>query len=358
MAQELMGAMTSVDTLVQGRNTFEFNPYFNATLLETKKTDKFLNSGLMTYSAEISEKISGGGTVVEVPMWKDLAAQDDLTENVSTDDNTTAETNSIEMVEMQAPVLRRNIGLASADLTASVNGEDPMGYMVQRVEPTWARRRQMTLNAIFKGVMDKSVGGIKMYFDTKDQALNAEGILESEALLGEFSTEATTMIVHSRQFLKMQKDKLVTWEGGADKNGSNAGPQDMSNRIPYYMGKRLIVSDDVPTYVNTTAGGIEHGADGTTTYMALLFRQGAVAYGESMAKNPVEAERVASAGNGEGIEKVWFRRHFIMQPLGFSYIPSGTATTLNTAGIKARGVDRPRNHLIMPILLTVITGWQ
>lgn len=337
MAQTLPGAMTSVGNMVQGRNTFEFNPFFNATMMLTKKTDKFLNSGLMTFSPELSAKMSGGGMVVEVPYWKDLAANDSLTENVSTDDETTGTTNAIEMIEMQAPFLRRNFGIASADLTAIVNGDDPMGRMISRVEPTWARRRQETLKSVFLGIMDKQVGGKNMYFDGKAAALTADGVLEAEAILGEYSTEATTMIVHPKQFLKMKKDKLVTFEGGT--GGSNAGPDTMDSRIAYYDNKRLIVSNDVPTYNNVLADET-HGADGTTTYMALIFREGAIAYGETQAKTPIETQRVADGGNGEGLEKMWFRRHFVMHPMGFSYIPSGAQDTLNAAGIKARGLKR------------------
>lgn len=60
------------------------------------------------------------------------------------------------------------------------------------------------------------------------------------------------------------------------------------------------------------------GAISGFKYTSYLFGNGATGYaeatGEGGSKKPVEIDSVAAAGNGEGVETVWYRRHWVMHP--------------------------------------------
>ena len=78
--------------------------------------------------------------------------------------------------------------------------------------------------------------------------------------------------------------------------------------------KIVYVSDQCPR---------EPGEDSGFKYTSYLFGNGAIGYaeatGEGGPKKPVELSSVAEAGNGEGVETVWYRRHWVMHPRGVSF---------------------------------------
>ena len=327
MAATVIAADTNT---TQGQDLFEFNTWFKASIMETKKTDKLLNSGIIAYNDELAGKMAAGGMVVEVPYWKDLAAgatDSGFNQQVSTDKTTDVATpNTISMIQAQTPYLRRNFGLSSADLSAAIEGEDPMGIMVQRVEPSWSRIRQEILKSVLSGILrtGMTIDSTNMFFKYADATtptnITSESILEAEAMLGEYSDDVTVMMVSPTQMLQLKKANLIDYVPDSD------GKVDIAT----YLGKRVIVTNDLITF--NGAGDSAYGASTTQkSYMAVLFRPGAIQYAETMAKTPVETERQAAQGAGEGVENMWFRRHMCFHPVGFSYDP-GESKGFDTKG--------------------------
>lgn len=279
----------------------------------TKETDAFFTSGIVKEDGRISDEMGKGGYVINMPFWHDLAGEDTVT---SDDPTSSIVPHNVTAERQIAVVCRRAVAFASADLAGILAGDDPMKVVATRIAPLWRRRMQTALLSTVQGVFGSTTFKNKALVDISTDTtpaeanyLSAEAIIDAKATMGDAADDIKVIAMDSWVYHKLQKMNLIEYI--PDARGEV--------NIPTYMGMRVVVND-----------GILPGTSGTnTTHTVYLFAPGAIGYGESMPKVPVAEERDEAAGDGEGIEYAYFRRHFVLHPYGFKFTgsPAGKSPT-------------------------------
>ena len=104
-----------------------------------------------------------------------------------------------------------------------------------------------------------------------------------------------------------------------------------------WEGRRVIVNDQCPRVAGSTSG---------YKFTSFLFGQGALAYAECTGlagpKEPIAVYNRPDEGNGEGVESVWYRRHFLMHPRGVQFNSTSVAGESATNAELATGTNWTR----------------
>lgn len=265
------------------------------------------NSGIVSSDAQIQQFANGPGNIVEMPFWNDLTGAS----NVSTDDPAqNATPNKLTMGQDQARKIRRNNGWQSANLVASLLAEDPLETVATLIASYWDREEQTVLIYTLLGIFaDPLMAGNVLDLASEDGAvspikLDAEVSSDAFSLLGEFGGSLTGIMMHSRVFYNLRAQRAI--EFGKDPvTGLD---------FQRWDGLDVLVNDKCPRVAGSTSG---------YKYTSFLFGTGAIGYaeatGEGGPKIPVELDSAPAAGNGEGVETVWYRRHWVMHPRGVKF---------------------------------------
>jgi hypothetical protein len=294
-----------------------YGPLFLPTTIQRTTTLSTLRtSGIAVDDPEIQRFSQVPGDIVQLPFWNDISGSS----NVSSDDPAQIATpNKISQGQDIARKLRRNVGFQSANLVAAVLAEDPLNVVAQLIAEYWVREEQTILINVLNGAFAAaSMSGnvLNVAVETLAGAVLMDATVASNAfaLLGDMGRGLTAVMMHSRVYYNLRAARALT-----------VGRDPVTGlEFEEWEGKRVIVNDNCPKVAGSTSG---------FKYTSYFFAPGALGYAEATGaagpKKPVEIESVASAGNGEGIETVWYRRHFIMHPRGikFSGTPAGESAT-------------------------------
>lgn len=291
-----------------------YGPLFLPTTIQRiAQLSRIRNSPIVSADPEMQRFANGPGDIVQMPFWNDLSGRS----NVSTDDPAqTATPQKITQGQDIARKIRRNQGFQSANLVASMLAEDPLDAVAQLIAEYWVREEQFIMGEEMRGVfLSPGMAGNVLDVASEDGAVapvrfDAEIASNGYALLGEYGQTLSAALMHSRVFWNLHAASAITY----GKDPATGLP--LMNR-PIWDGKDVFVSDQCPREAGDVSG---------FKYTTYLFGNGAIGYaeatGEGGPKKPVEISSVAAAGNGEGVETVWYRRHWVMHPRGVSY--SGT----------------------------------
>lgn len=305
-------------------------------------SNALIQSGIMVRTPQFDQFARGEGSLYDMPYWNDISGSS----NVSTDDPAQNSTpNKITMGYDRARKMMRNNSWSSADLVAALATQDPIAVIRPLVANYWNREQQTILIQLLAGVFASTdMAGNVLGLAVEDVGTGGEDavLFDAEiatnafALLGDRGQLLTAFVMHSRVFYNLQAAQVITFL---------QNPVTGQYDIPTYLGRRVIVDDSVPRVAGTTSG---------YKYTTYLFGRGALAYGEGTPKVPIEAARKAEAGNGEGVETLHSRRHFIMHPRGVRWTddsmagPSATNAELATAANWQRVWD-PKDVLIVAV---------
>lgn len=307
-----------------------FNPY---VIERTAELSALVQSGIIETGPELDKLASGGGRLISMPYWQDLAGEDEL---LSDDSELTPA--KIEANQDQAVLLMRGRAWAATDLAKALSGDDPMGAVANLVADYWARRRQATLLAILEGVFAASDGS--MVDNTHDISAaavggtwTAETFIDASYCLGDAESKLTGVMVHSATLASLRKQDLI--EFAPDSEGKPT--------IPTYMGKRVVVDDGCPV-----ANGV---------YTSYLFGQGAIGLGNA---TPPVATEVGRNQLG-GVDYLINRQHFILHPRGVAWQdkvvtqtrPKNPSNTDLANGENWRRVYEPKNVRIVAFKHTI-----
>lgn len=290
-----------------------FGPYM---LKETMTKADVFNSGLVVPNDELAEKLAGGGTTFQAPVWNDLSDTNG-SEIGSDDPSDEIVPDKITAYKMQSRRQFRTKAWSTMDLTSELAGDDPMQRILSRVSEWWARDLNKIAIATLNGVINENVqtnSGDMVYVSgvgtggstTPSAAISADVVLDAAQTMGDKSGLLSLLMIHSVVYNKIQKLNLIDFI--PDARGEV--------NIPTYMGKRLLVSDTLPV---TSLGG------GDYAYTSYLSAPGIIAFGESPPDIPVETERKPAKGMGTGMELLYTRRQFAMHPLGHNWTESSVA---------------------------------
>ncbi|MBK1666299.1 hypothetical protein CKO38_14785 [Rhodospirillum rubrum] len=290
-----------------------FQPYVIARALEL---DALIQSGVVVRDPQFDALAGGPGASFNLPFFNDLDGES----NVGSDDPESFAAPAKLIAGRDGAVKHvRNKSWSSMDLTAALLASDPVRAVADLVAPFWVRDRQKVLVASLAGVVADNLAhdnGDMVHDVSSDAAAPAtaaelisdEAVLVAAQTLGDMKSRLSAIALHSVVHTRLQRLGALL---------PVHDPQTGDLRYHTYLGYRVIVDDGLP---------VSQGAN-RVVYTSYLFADGAVAYGEGTPKLPVETERVPGAGDGEGMEILHTRRHFLLHPRGIRWIGAAMAKT-------------------------------
>lgn len=272
----------------------------NYTVQRTTELSRLYQSGIIANVPELNILGTKGGTAIAMPFWKDLTGAEEILS-----DTTPLGVDKITSAQDIAVIHARGKAWGVNDLAKALSGDDPMAEIGNLVADFWARRWQVMLISILKGIFASGdlASNISDISGATGDAAVISGDTTVDALykLGDASNRLTGFAMHSATVATLVKQGLIDFVNDAEGNPT----------LPQYMGKVVIEDDSMPV----TSG----------VYTSYLFGQGALGYGEGNAPVPTETDRDSLQGEDILIN----RRHFVLHPRGMAWIgtPTGVSPT-------------------------------
>jgi hypothetical protein len=294
-----------------------FTPY---VIEQSTLRNQFLSSGVVQPMAELNA--TEGGDFVKVPFWKANLSGD--AEVLS--DSTSLIPGKITADTQVGVILHRGRAFESRDLAALAAGADPMAAIGAKVGEYIANQQQKDLYKSLEGVFGALTGSDSpafdaLRFDTSGMGpLGPRQVAQARAKLGDQGDKLSAVAMHSACYYDLVERKAIDYvtntearlstaaTGASTINaigGSIAGSFSNEYTVPFYMGLRVIISDDI-----TNAGG---------NYACYFFTNGAVATGEQQALR-TETDRDILA-KSDAMAMDW---HNVYHPVGAKW---GVTTT-------------------------------
>lgn len=232
-----------------------------------------IQAGIVVRDAEWDQKAKDGAKSVQMPFFQDISGASQATPG---DGSTELSVNKITSAQDACAIHYRSNAWGDTDLATAMAKADPLSAISNLTGDYWAREYQRLLLLALAGVFGAASMAAKIlsYFNADVGANGAKELddlvaIDAIGLMGDASAKVTAMAVHSDVRNGLWKKGLIEVQtvGGEDQQ--------------YFMGRRLVIDDSMPKEAVT--GGYK--------YTSYLFGQGAFAYGEGMAKNPVEVGR-------------------------------------------------------------------
>jgi hypothetical protein len=299
--------------------------FVNDINLMSLELNAFFRSGVAVRDAKVASFLGGelGGQNIS---FRQMNALDGSVEaNISDDvvaNKSTAQT--LSAIKTTAVVQTKNQSWSSMDLTAELNGIDPLNAVVTGVAGYWAEQDQTVMLKSLEGVLADNVAN-----DSGDMVVDVSVATDGTVVdANRFSREAFTnalltsgdrledikaMAVHSVIYGQMIKNDDI--EFIPESNGTTL--------IPTFMGKRVILDDAMTaTAYGTSPVNIK--------YNTILFGEGALALENGTTKTPFAIERDEAAGNGSGEESLFYRKQMVAHPYGFKWLAGSVASSTGT----------------------------
>ena len=283
-----------------------FTPYVveQATL-----RDAFLASGVVQPMAELNA--TEGGDVVNVPFWKANLTGD--FEVLS--DSASLQPGKIEGAKQTGVILHRGKAWEARDLAAIAAGADPMAAIGEKVAMYVNNQKQKDLIKILEGTFGALTGGdtvafSNLRFDTSGATpLGPRQVAKARSLLGDQGDKLTAVAMHSAVYYDLVERKAIDYVSAADVRvtpdtampdafgGSTAAAYGADANVPFYMGMRVIVSDDL--------------APTSTNYPVYFFTPGAIGSGEQLAMQTETDRDILAKSDAMSIDL-----HYCYHPMG------------------------------------------
>jgi hypothetical protein len=294
--------------------------FVNDVNLRSLERNAFYASGVAVRDARIAGFLTGdvGGQTVS---FKQTNALDHTVEaNVSDDvfaNKSTAQ--KLGAVKSTAIVQSKNQSWSSMDLTAELNGTDPLGAVVEGVADYWASQDQTVMIKSLEGILADNVANDSgdMVVDnsvatdgtvTDANRFSREAFTNAILTMGDKLEDIVAIAVHSVIYGQMIKNDDIDFIPDSDG----------TTMIPTYMGKRVILDDAMTaTAYGTTPVNIK--------YNTILFGAGQIALENGAPKTPVAVDRDETAGNGGGEESLFYRKKMVAHPYGFKWLGASMA---------------------------------
>lgn len=313
-----------------------FGPYVQELSLELSL---LVRSGVIARNAQLDGFLAGGGQLLTIPAWNDLA---DTTPNISSDTGADAAINNVTATEAVAARVNENQAWGAMDLSAQLAGSDPMDAIARRVAAYWVRAEQARLLATVKGLADNNASIVNDISDSgtdnnaaADAAnlVSADAFLDTFQLLGDHKSNISAIAMHSVVHTNLQKQNLIDFI--PDSNG-NVG-------FGTYLGKTILVDDGMITQADAAL----------TEYYTVCFGAGAFQMGVGSPRVAAEIDRNPLAAAGGGQEYLISRKESVLHPQGFTVAnapavnSSFTLTQLEDTGTPAyEFVDATRRKAV------------
>lgn len=288
--------------------------FFGYMAKDTMQKMAFYSNGVMRDDADLGNKLSGAGTLFQVPFWKDL--DDDEADVASDDPNSYATPGSLSSAKDIARRQIRTKAWSTADLVQELAGSDPMQRISSRAGDYWARQFDDYSIATVRGVVADNVANDSSDFvesiatddagaATAAELFSAEAVMDACQTMGDAKEALRLIVMHSVVSTRLDKLDLIDYR--PDSEGKIL--------IPYYMNKRVVVSDKVPAIPGTNR----------VTYHTYLFGEGFMGWAERPVAKPVDTDSDPLAADGMGTETLVTRRQFACHPYGVKWTENSVA---------------------------------
>lgn len=315
-----------------------FTPYM---IQRTAELSALWQAGIVDPNPEFTTLAQGGGNDVNLPFWNDLSGDSEA----DSDDPSAPATPA--KITAGSEVARKHFkrkAWGSADLAASLAGDDPMRAIADLVAQYWARDMQKnalipslkgtlkTDGALASHILDLAIEDGAAATDTS--LIGSDAVIDTANLLGDAWEKVTAMVMHSKPFARLQKLGLIEFRSLKEQNID----------VPTFLGRQVITDDGCPKVAGGTSG---------YKYTTYLFGRGVLAYGEGNPKVPTETDRDALAG----VEYLITRRHFLLHPRGLKWVGAVAGQTPSTAEMEtAASWSLVYEHKNVPITALITNG--
>ena len=277
-----------------------FTPY---VIEKTAEKSRILTSGIAVANPRLNELVTGGGTTIQMPYWKDLSGADEVLS-----DQNPLTPGKIGADKDIAPLLLRGKAWGANELAGALAGDDPMQAIGDRVADYWARQEQKMLVSVLTGVF--AAASMANHILDKSAAtggIDGNMVLDAKQLLGDSADQLQAIMMHSAVYTELQKQNLIQYTTTSDGKIT----------IPTYLTYQVIIDDGMP--VDTTGQ--------TPIYTTYLFAKGSIGRGEGtpVSLTPTETDRDSLAGEDFIIN----RRALVLHAMGVKWkgTPAGSTPT-------------------------------
>lgn len=273
------------------------------TIQKTMELSNLIQSGIAENNEEFDTLASGPNVLINMPYWDDLTGEPEVMHD---------EGKTVPGKIQAKQDMARKIGFVKSygvnNLSAMLSGDDPMGAIANLFASYWTRQYQQILLSILDGVFAASNMAEKVHditAATGDAALiNGRTFIDATQKMGDAKDLLTGVMMHSAVEAYLAKNDLIEYK--EESQGKI--------RIPYFMGKRVIV-DDAMTF-DTVTGAAE----------AYLFGAGAIAWGNGKHKDIKETELVRDGMSLAGEDVLVNRKISILHPRGVAWVEPAVGT--------------------------------
>ncbi len=290
--------------LTQLADAIDNEIYLEHFLLRKKNCSALFDSGVVVEDESIRLQLEQqSGCDIILPYWNDL--DDSKEAQISSDDPALAcDPCKADMGQERAIKHTRTKQWSAASLVKACAAGDPLDVFTSQSAEWWARSTQRHLLAQLEGIAAHNmvVDNGDMTFDAVVNGVGGSTVfdganfIQALATMGDCSNSLTAVVMHSVVYHNLLTNNIITFI-----------PESETNRnIATYMGARVIVDDNLPV-------------DGSGNYTSYIFGTGAFSYAPARHDNAIVIDRDECAGNGEGVETLYTRHHYVLHPRGFSF---------------------------------------
>lgn len=276
-----------------------FTPY---VIEKTAEKSRILTSGIAIANPRLNELVTGGGTTLQMPYWKDLSGDDEVLS-----DQSPLTPGKIGADKDIAALLLRGKAWGANELAGALAGDDPMAAIADRVSDYWARQEQKILVSVLTGVF-AAASMSNHVADNSTSVIDGNMVLDAKQLLGDSADQLQAIMMHSAVYTELQKQNLIEYRTTSDGNV----------KFPTYLTYDIIIDDGMPVQT------VGEGAGAYKVYTTYLFAKGTIGRGEGtpVSLTPTETDRDSLAGEDFLIN----RRALVLHPMGVKWkgTPAGS----------------------------------
>jgi len=305
--------ITSLENVIQPEIFREY------VIKKTMELSALIQSGIMVNTEEFDELASSANTLINMPFWEDLEGEEETVK-----ENGFYEPGNINASKDVARKQMFGRSWGANNLTALLSGDDPMAAIGDLVSDYWARVMQQRLLHTLKGIFLASTMKGKVLdissLSGNNSLLTGDSFIDAGQLMGDAKGLLTAGLIHSATEAYLAKRKLIDY----------VQESEQSPRVPYFMGKRMIVDDSVFYDTSTKIGEM------------YLFGNGAIALGNGSHTKIKETETLRDGLSHAGEDYLVNRRIIIMHPRGIKWAEKEVSDNFPTRKELANGENWER----------------
>lgn len=277
-----------------------FTPY---AIQRTMELSELIRSGIAQNTEEFDELASGPNMLINMPYWDDLTGDPEVM-----DDSGETTPGKIKSNKDVARKLGFVKSYGANALSAMLSGDDPMRAIADLFASYWERQYQQILLSILDGVFASASMAEKVLDITSltggAELIDGASFIDATQLMGDAKNLLTGVMMNSAVEAYLAKQQLIEY----------VQEKDQSDRVPYFMTKRVIVDDAMTFDTDTKAAEM------------YLFGSGAIAWGNGSHPDILQTEVVRKGLSLAGEDILVNRRLPLLHPRGVKWVEPDSGT--------------------------------